>query len=122
MLGWLREEADRASFSNRFNRSASDASSAGSTLIATSRRSLGSFARYTSPIPPAPMGARISYGPSREPAVRDTLAGIIGRSLPYPRPDRAPSGYLRGEGLGDGKATGPLLAFAPAFALDISAS
>jgi hypothetical protein len=27
----------------------------------------------------------ISYGPSREPAVRDTLAEIIGRSLPCPR-------------------------------------
>ena len=34
--------------------------SRGRTLIATSRPSRGSFARYTSPIPPAPMGARIS--------------------------------------------------------------
>src|SRR5215510_1297724 len=41
------------------------------TLIATSRPSRGSRARYTSPIPPAPMGATISYGPSRVPGPRD---------------------------------------------------
>ena len=39
MVGWLRAEADRASFSNRFSRSASEATAAGSTLIATSRES-----------------------------------------------------------------------------------
>ncbi len=60
MFGWFRAEADRASFSKRFNRSASDASSAGSTLIATSRSSRVSRARYTSPIPPAPSGASTS--------------------------------------------------------------
>ena len=37
MLGWFRAEADRASFSKRFSLSGSEASSAGSTLIATSR-------------------------------------------------------------------------------------
>jgi hypothetical protein len=36
-----------------------------STLMATSRLSLGSRARYTSPMPPAPTGPRISDGPSR---------------------------------------------------------
>jgi hypothetical protein len=30
----------------------------------------------------APSGATISYGPSREPTAKDTLAEIIGRSLP----------------------------------------
>jgi hypothetical protein len=38
------------------------------TLIATSRFSRESWARYTSPMPPAPMGAAISYGPSLSPA------------------------------------------------------
>ena len=37
-------------------------------LMATSRRIRGSVARYTSPMPPAPMGSRISYGPSLVPA------------------------------------------------------
>ena len=60
MLGWLSEDADRASFSNRFRRSVSEASSAGRTLIATSRSNRASSARYTSPIPPAPSGARIA--------------------------------------------------------------
>ena len=38
--------------------------------MATSRSSLVSLARYTSPMPPVPMGARISYGPSRVPAAK----------------------------------------------------
>jgi hypothetical protein len=56
------------------------------TLIATSRSSRESWARYTSPMPPAPMGARILYGPSSVPAesgisliqlsVSDQRAGI----------------------------------------------
>ena len=37
----------------------------GSTLIATSRPSFVSRARYTSPMPPAPSADRTSYGPSR---------------------------------------------------------
>ena len=36
-------------------------------LIATSRFSWVSRARYTSPIPPAPSAERISYGPRRAP-------------------------------------------------------
>src|SRR5262245_45022702 len=39
-------------------------------LIATSRPSRVSRARYTVPIPPAPMGATISYGPSLVPGLR----------------------------------------------------
>src|SRR6516162_8007792 len=38
---------------------------AGRILMATVRSSRVSRARYTSPIPPAPSGARISWGPSR---------------------------------------------------------
>src|SRR5205085_4526595 len=68
MLGWLRDDAARASRSKRFSRSGSDASPAGSTLIATSRPSRGSRARYTSPIPPTPSGESTSYGPRRAPA------------------------------------------------------
>ena len=42
------------------------------TSIATSRFKRGSRARYTSPIPPAPMKDRIWYGPSVEPGGRAT--------------------------------------------------
>src|SRR5437016_7177050 len=42
------------------------------TLIATVRSSRVSRARYTSPMPPAPIAATISYGPSRAPLVKDT--------------------------------------------------
>jgi hypothetical protein len=45
--------------SKRARRSGSCASSAGSTLIATSRPSFVSVARYTSPMPPAPIAAVI---------------------------------------------------------------
>ena len=37
--------------------------------MATCRFSLVSVARYTSPIPPAPMAETISYGPRRVPGV-----------------------------------------------------
>src|SRR5262249_5789177 len=53
----------------RARRSASWATASGRILIATSRDSLVSRARYTSPMPPAPSGAVISYAPRREPAV-----------------------------------------------------
>ena len=43
---------------------------AASILIATSRSSRVSRARYTSPKPPAPTAARISYGPMRVPIER----------------------------------------------------
>jgi hypothetical protein len=69
MLGWSRVAMARASASNRRNRSESLANPSGRTLMATSRPSLVSRARYTSPMPPAPSGARISYGPSLVPAV-----------------------------------------------------
>src|SRR5262249_14103422 len=69
MLGWLSAEAARASFSKRFRREASPATSAGRTLTATSRaRRVSRDRRHTSPIPPAPRAARISYGPRRAPA------------------------------------------------------
>src|SRR5262249_5252076 len=48
------------------------------TLIATSRLKRSSRARYTSPIPPAPSGERISYGPSRLPIGRVKTCGLYG--------------------------------------------
>ena len=75
MFGWFRAEADRASFSNRLTRDASSDISGESTLTATSRPSRSSFARYTSPIPPAPRGDRISYGPRRVPFLSVTGPG-----------------------------------------------
>jgi len=56
----------------------------GSSFSATSRPSLASRARYTSPIPPAPSGATISYGPSFVPAVRAIRAGnYIPKNAPF---------------------------------------
>src|ERR1700732_1090732 len=66
MLVWLSAAIARAS---RVNRSVNWAFE---ILIATSRFSRESWARYTSPIPPLPMGAMISYGPSLSPV----LSGI----------------------------------------------
>src|SRR5215510_10617634 len=63
----LSEASSCASRSKRANRSGSVANVSGSTLTATSRCSRVSRARYTSPIPPAPMAATISYGPRRAP-------------------------------------------------------
>jgi hypothetical protein len=59
-----------ASRSNRARRSASFDTSSGRTLMATSRSRRVSRARYTSPMPPAPSGALISYGPRRTPGLR----------------------------------------------------
>src|SRR5947208_15757896 len=72
MLGWFKADADRASFSKRLRRPASEPRSAGRTLIATSRLSRASRARHTSPMPPAPRREITSYGPSRPPAERLT--------------------------------------------------
>ena len=57
-------------------------------LMATSRCRRESRARYTSPIPPAPSGDRISYGPSFEPEVRTIPASDYSLWLrPYSRSD-----------------------------------
>ena len=53
-FGWLSAASSCASRRKRASRSGSCATSAGSTLRATSRPSFVSVARYTSPIPPAP--------------------------------------------------------------------
>ena len=55
MLGWFSEARARASRSKRARHSTSDASASGSIFSATSRASLVSRARYTSPMPPRPM-------------------------------------------------------------------
>ena len=57
MCGWLSAAMARASRWKRARRSGSRATSGGRTLSATSRPSLVSVARYTSPMPPAPMAA-----------------------------------------------------------------
>lgn len=69
MFGWLSAAAARASCVKRCRRSPSAEKDDGRTLIATSRPKRGSRARYTSPIPPAPSGAGISYGSSFVPEV-----------------------------------------------------
>src|ERR1051325_11616807 len=68
MLGCDSAATERASRSKRDSASASAARCGGRILIATSRPSRVSLARHTSPMPPAPSGARISKGPRRSPA------------------------------------------------------
>src|SRR5581483_3589365 len=69
MCGWFSDEAICASRWKR-RRSATSANSSESNFTATGRSSFVSSARYTSPIPPAPIGAMISYGPSFVPAAK----------------------------------------------------
>src|SRR6266568_4941713 len=61
---------DFASRSNRCFSSGLEERWDARTLIATVQSKRVSRARYTSPMPPAPSGARISYGPSFVPEVR----------------------------------------------------
>ena len=77
MLGWLSAASVCASRVNLANRSESWESKSGRTLSATSRLSLESRARNTSPIPPTPRLAVTSYGPRREPRVRGNGDAII---------------------------------------------
>src|SRR5580704_4147434 len=77
ILAWFRAEIVRASRSNRSRSSGRPENLSGKILTATSRPRRVSRARNTSPMPPAPSGDRISYGPSFEPAVRLMGAGII---------------------------------------------
>ena len=60
LLGCHSVEARSASRLKRASLSGSCARASGKTLMATSRPRWVSLARYTSPIPPAPSGARIS--------------------------------------------------------------
>ncbi len=57
MFGWFSDASTLASRSKRARRSASAAKASGKTLMATSRSSVVSRARYTSPMPPA-LGTR----------------------------------------------------------------
>jgi hypothetical protein len=60
MCGWLRLETVLASASNRARASTFAERSGDSTFTATSRPRRVSRARYTSPMPPVPSGARIA--------------------------------------------------------------
>ena len=70
IVEWLSEASSFASRSKRERRSGSVAKAAGRSFSATCRPSRVSVARQTSPIPPAPMAAVISYGPRRAPGAR----------------------------------------------------
>src|SRR5262245_51742105 len=73
MFGWESAATAFASRSKRVTRSRSVANTDGSTLIATSRSSRTSRARYTSPMPPAPRARTTSYGPSVVPGLSATV-------------------------------------------------
>src|SRR2546429_155681 len=85
MPGWLRAAAARASCSKRERRSGSAAYAAGMILIATSRFSRVSRARYTSPIPPSPSFETTSYGPIRLPITSSPVLGY-GETTPKGAP------------------------------------
>jgi hypothetical protein len=74
MCGCDNLEIALASRSSRCRRTGSEDKLAGSTLIATSRSRRVSRARYTSPMPPAPSGETISYGPSLVPTSAPCVA------------------------------------------------
>src|ERR1700693_3485401 len=74
--GWGSCEIVLASRSKRWRRSSLEVRCSGRTLTATVLSSRVSRARYTSPMPPAPIAERISYGPSLEPAVSVTLPPV----------------------------------------------
>src|ERR1700746_1479605 len=80
-----------ASRSKRCLRTGSLERCAGRILTETVRAHRLSLARYTSPIPPAPSGPTISYGPSFVPEMR----GIIGRDYTAANPCRRNSGRVR---------------------------
>ena len=72
----------RASRSNRFFNSGSSAICATMTLKATSRSRTVSWARYTWPIAPLPIGRTISYLPMRPVSSRGTgLSGLVGSGM-----------------------------------------
>src|SRR5215470_7687223 len=102
MFGCESAATARASCSNRRTRSASPANRSGRTLTATSRPSRVSRARYTSPIPPAPRGDTISYGPRRVPASRVMGSGSLarGRRRAGRTGDPEPGDHLLEAGLG----------------------
>src|SRR5215470_12015752 len=81
MLAWLSDARVFASCSKRATRIASLENDAGSTLIATSRPSVVSRARYTSPMPPEPMGSTTAYEPNRVPEEIDICQTLEDRSL-----------------------------------------
>src|SRR5262245_20302353 len=74
MLGWLRDDADRASLSKRRTRSTLGDGPPGRILMATSRPRRESLARKTCPIPPKPSAERIVYWPNRTPGDKDAEA------------------------------------------------
>src|ERR1019366_3642130 len=90
MFGWLTAASDFASRSKRVMLSLFSKNSSGRTFSATSLPSFVSFARYTSPMPPAPSGARISYGPRRAPAA--SVKPLSSSRAPRTVDARAPPG------------------------------
>jgi hypothetical protein len=82
MLGCCRPEMALASRSKRKRRSEFEVKWEGRTLTATVRSRRVSKARYTSPIPPAPSGPTISYGPSFVPGGSVMSARIIALEQP----------------------------------------
>src|SRR4051794_26818391 len=71
MLGWLRAAIARASRSKRVENCSCE------LLIATMRSTRVSRAFHTSPMPPAPRGDMISYGPKRIPGAKLDIAPQI---------------------------------------------
>src|SRR5437879_5351819 len=93
MPGWFKLASERASRSKRERRSASSKRVSGSTFSATILSTRVSRARNTSPMPPAPSRATISYGPSFVPGDMLTSSPDSGALL-HGGPARVPSKRL----------------------------
>src|SRR5215472_1439599 len=81
MLGSFRAASILASRRKRPRRSGWFTNSAGRILRAISRSSLRSCARYTSPMPPAPRKATISYAPNFAPLFRAWFVKVGSRFI-----------------------------------------
>ena len=77
MFGWFSDASTRASRAKRARRSASSANSGDRTFTATSRFSSVSRARYTCPMPPAPIILPITRVLSRRPVSTVSVEGSM---------------------------------------------
>src|SRR5713101_2876751 len=105
MWGCESFETALASRSRRCRKEGSEDRSAGRTLRATSRSRRVSRARYTSPMPPAPSGRWISYGPSLVPEF--STKPLVSHAI---SPDSFPFAYAAKNGSSFVPVGRPLLA------------
>ena len=92
MFGWFSDASVLASRWKRASRSRIVREGFGQDFDRDLTTKSVSVARHTSPMPPTPIWAEISYGPRRVPAVRATASGCDYRRC------RGESGYITSDG------------------------